>query len=136
MSFMDFCFLNTDAKGINLDYVLWLEMVMSEFIGDVCHLLLETSLSILTKVYWVCLKKYWRNLVNFAILYCVLWFVTHVTKAAHFSLSSSYSIFPLLSISKWGNDISLPVLRLINFSHYFCHAKSGFPANIYVMNKW
>ena len=40
--------------------------------------------------------------MNFAILYCILWYVTHATKAAHFSLSSSYSIFPLSSISKWG----------------------------------
>ena len=69
------------------------------------NLLLETSLSILTKVCRVCLKKYWKNFVNFAILSCILWFVSHVSKAAHFSLSSSYSIFPVLSISIWGNDI-------------------------------
>ena len=51
------------------------------------------------------LKKCWKNLVNFAILYCILWFVTHVTKSAHCSLSSPFSVFPFLCISKWGNDI-------------------------------
>ena len=53
-------------------------------------------------------KKYWKNLVNFAILHCISWFVTHASKAAHFSLSSSFSIFPLLPIRKWGNDIPSP----------------------------
>ena len=28
--------------------------------------------------------------MNFAILYCILWFVTHVTKSAHFKLFSHF----------------------------------------------
>ena len=59
--------------------------------------------------------------MKFATLYCVLSFVTHVTKSAYFILSSPYSIFP--------------ILRLINFSHYIYHGKSGFLTNIYVVNK-
>ena len=57
-------------------------------------------------------------------------------KSVHFSLSSLYSVFPLLCIRKWGNDIPSPVLRLMNFFHYLCHGKSGFFANIYVVHRW
>ena len=39
MTFMDFSFLNTETKGRNLDYVLWLEMVMS-------------ALMLLSRIYW------------------------------------------------------------------------------------
>ena len=39
MSFMDFSFLNTDTERRNLDYVLWLEMVMS-------------ALMLLSRIYW------------------------------------------------------------------------------------
>ena len=66
MSVMDFCFENADTKGRNLDYVLWLGMVMSsEFIWDVCHLLPETSLSIPTKVCRVCVKKILKEFSEF-----------------------------------------------------------------------
>ena len=72
-------------------------------------------------------------------------FVTHVTKSPHFCLPFRYAIFPLLCISKWGDNIPQwllsncqmqPVLRLINVLHCFFHGKSGFPENIYLVNGW
>ena len=66
MSDMDFCFQNADTKGRNLDYVLWLGMVMSVLIdvtqqnqcySDICCHLPKASLSIPNKVYRVYVKK-------------------------------------------------------------------------------
>ena len=54
-----------------------------------------------------CVKKYGNNLVIFAILHRILWFVTHVTKSVHFSLSSPYSVLPLLCIKKMRKFYSL-----------------------------
>ena len=72
-----------------------------------CHLPEKSlSLGIPTKVCRVFIKNFWKNIVNFPVLHCVLWFVTNVIKSAHFSLSSQYAIFPLLCKSKWGDDIS------------------------------
>ena len=79
-------------------------MIMSALI-NVTQKSLFTSLSIPTKVRRVFIKRFWKNAVNFAVLYCVLWFVTHVTKSAHFSLPSRYAIFPFLCKSKWVDDI-------------------------------
>ena len=79
-------------------------MIMSALI-NVTQQSLFTSLCIPTKVCRVFIKRFWKNVVNFAVLYCFLWFVTHVTKSAHFSLSTRYAIFPLSCISKWREDI-------------------------------
>ena len=79
-------------------------MIMSA-LTDVTQQSLFTYFSIPTKVCRVFIKKFWNNVVNFAVLYCVLWFVTHVTKSAHFRLSSRDAILPLLRKSKWGDDI-------------------------------
>ena len=58
--------------------------------------LFETSVIFFQRHLFV-LKKYWKNVVNFSILCYILWTIV--------VLSSPYSIFPLLCISKWGNDI-------------------------------
>ena len=106
------------------------------------HLLVLASQIKFVEFLW---KTFWKNMVNFPVLYCVLRFVTHVTKSAYFSLSSWYAIFPLLCNSKWGDDIPQWLLsdcqmqtglRLINFLHYLFHRISGFPANIHVVNGW
>ena len=84
------------------------------------------------------LKKILKEFSEFCnIVLCIIigsWFYKG-------SLSSVYSTFfvfylPNLSISKWANNIPWPVLRLINFFYYFYHGKQGFPANIYLMNRW
>ena len=49
---------------------------------DISYLVLASQL----KFVELLLKKFWKNIVNFAVLYCVLSFFTHVTKSAHFSL--------------------------------------------------
>ena len=87
-------------------------MIMSA-LTDVTQQSLFTYFSIPTKVCRVFIKKFWKNVVNFAVLYCVLWFVTHVTKSAHFSLSSRYAIFPLLCISKWIEDIANDCFHIV-----------------------
>ena len=63
MSVMDFCFENADTKGRNLNYVLWLDMVMwalmllSRIYLRRLSSSSETSLSIPTKVCRVCVKN-------------------------------------------------------------------------------
>ena len=102
-----FLFQNTDTKGRNLVCLLWLVMFRSVLITvtQQKNLLPETSLSIATKVYWIYVERYWKDIVNFALLYCFLWLVTHVTKSTRFSLFSPNVIFQLLCVSKWGDDI-------------------------------
>ena len=46
---MDFRILNTDTEERNLDYVLWLEMIMS-------------ALMLLSRIYWRCLSSFSRDI--------------------------------------------------------------------------
>ena len=96
MSGMGFCFENADTKGRNLDYGLWLGMVMSALMLlsriylSVCHLLPETSLSIPTKVCRVCVKKILKEFSEFCSI------VVHFMIC--YSCYEVHSLQPILSI--------------------------------------
>ena len=111
MNGMDFLFQNADTKVINLNFVR-MGMVMSALINVTEQNLDETFVVIFQRhlltsqiKFKQLMKKVLKDIVNVAIFYCIIWFVTIVTKSAHFRLFSSYATLPLLCISKWGDDI-------------------------------
>ena len=86
MSVMDFCFQNADTKGRDLDYVLWLDMVMSAvMLLSRIYLLPEKSLSISTKVCRVCVKKILKEFSAFynIVLYFMIGYSCHEVSLLH-----------------------------------------------------
>ena len=133
---MFFCFQNVVTKLRNLDFILWLGMVTQLNLFETFIIFFQRHLLASQLIFMRLCKKGLKGYSEFC---------NNIVFYLYFSLSFPYAIFPLLCISKWGENILQwllldcqiqPVLRLINFLRYFFHGKSRFPANIYVANGW